>query len=256
MSVSFVLKSIWIFILGVVVAIIGLYCLVFRPELGSNSFTIMLIGLFFTGAGSIYGKRKLGEGEPAVSTPPQQKPWEYPSRPSQPQQPQEVPESYPGYPPREVPARRMETPAKPKEPPTEQFLEIAEESMKPETEIQKTLEPAPSEPDVEFGKPEIPAKPMAKPKEARIIKIVVCPNCGTENETKDRFCYNCGKKLKPEKKKVMKPKKIILPAKLLAKPTIKKPVQPAVKTLPKAIELPARKKIVKKVKKKPIEGNL
>ncbi|MCK4532136.1 MAG: zinc ribbon domain-containing protein, partial [Candidatus Aenigmarchaeota archaeon] len=117
-------------------------------------------------------------------------------------------------------------------------------------------EPAPSEPDVEFGKPEIPAEPLAKPKEARIIKIVVCPNCGTENETKDRFCYNCGKKLKPEKKKVMKPKKIILPAKLLAKPTIKKPVQPAVKTLPKAIELPARKKIVKKVKKKPIEGNL
>lgn len=242
MSAGFILKSIWVFLLGVVVAVVGLYCLLYRSDMGtSNPFIIMLMGLFFTGAGSIYGKRKLGEGEPMVSAPPQQRtlgypPQRYPSEPMPPQ-PRQAPPTYQDYPPREVPAQRVETRVEPKEIPSEEFLEIAEEKMEPEEGVKK---PIPSKMAL--------VKPTAKPKETGIIKIVVCPNCGTENETKDKFCYNCGGKLKPEKGKKHKKIKAVEPVKLPAK----KPVEPVAKTLPKAIELPAKKKPAKRIKKKPV----
>ncbi len=262
MDMAFFLKSIWLFLLGVVVAIIGLYCLVFRPDMGSNPFTIMLIGLFFTGAGSIYGKRKLREGESMVSAPPEQRPLGYPSQPQQPQQP---PQEYPRYPreayveAREVPAEQR-IPSEQREPPSEALLEVAEEAIdtKPPEPVRRPVRPVPSipsepvaepaaepvaEPAVE--KPEIPEKPIAeipaKPKEAKILKIVVCPKCGAENEAKDKFCYNCGEKLKLEKKKRKRPKKT-------------KKVKLHIKAPHKVVVKPrAKKKRAKKVKKKPAE---
>ncbi|UCC91609.1 MAG: zinc-ribbon domain-containing protein [Candidatus Aenigmatarchaeota archaeon] len=235
MNTSFVIKSIWVFVLGAAVTVVGLYCLLYRPDMGtSNTFVIMLMGLFFTGAGSIYGKRKLSEGEPVVSGPPQQKPFGVP-----PQTAQETPKSYPGYPPKETPPKPAGIQAEQKEAPTEEFLEIAEEAMEPGGEVR---EPVP-EPAVE--KPGIPAKPMAKPGETGIIKIVVCPNCGEENEIKDKFCYNCGFKLKPEKKKKPRKRKAVKPA---FKIPVKKPAKPVVKTLPRAAMVtPAKKKPVKRV---------
>ena len=38
MSAFFILKSLWVFLLGIVVAIIGVYCLIFRPDMGYNPF--------------------------------------------------------------------------------------------------------------------------------------------------------------------------------------------------------------------------
>jgi ribosomal protein L40E len=223
MSKAFVLKSIWVFLLGVAVALIGLYCLVYRPDLESNSFIIMLMGLFFTGAGSIYGKSKLKEGESLVSAPLQQ-PWEYPYQPPQPQ-PQQTPqarEPSPAYPSGEATARRMETPAKPGETPSEEFLEIAEDSIETETPPpQKPVTSRPSAsvpPENAAEKPDIPARPRVGPSEPMVLKIVVCPNCGAENETRDRFCYNCGNKLKPEKKKKHRKTKEV---KIIEKPPAK-----------------------------------
>lgn len=65
-SATFKLKCIWLFLLGAVLALIGLYCFLYRPDVGSNSFIIMLMGLLFTAAGSIYGKRKMA-GQAAVA---------------------------------------------------------------------------------------------------------------------------------------------------------------------------------------------
>ncbi|NIP40224.1 MAG: hypothetical protein GTN37_02625, partial [Candidatus Aenigmarchaeota archaeon] len=59
MGFELFLKAAWLFIVGVAVAIAGVYTLLYMPEIESGSFLIMLIGLFFTGAGSIYGKRKM-----------------------------------------------------------------------------------------------------------------------------------------------------------------------------------------------------
>ncbi len=245
MGASFAIKSIWLFLLGIVVSVIGLYCFVFRPDMGPNSFTVMLIGLFFTGTGSIYGKKKLREGPPMVSAPAQQKTIF--------QQPQQT---YPGYSPREMPSQPTGMQAQPRAipaelegSPEEEFLEVAEETV--ESEI-----PVPVKP-MKVEKPEIPAKPMARPKEAKIIKIVVCPNCGTENETMDKFCYSCGNRLKPEKRKVRRPRKITPPAKPPAKkPALKhtaKMPSPAVQITPKTVIEPPAKKPVKKAKKRPVK---
>jgi hypothetical protein len=274
MDTVFVLKSIWVFLLGVAVSLIGLYTLLTRPDMGSNPFIIMLMGLFFTGAGSIYGKKKLRGGYPPGSVPPEreQRGLGYPPFFQLPRRREQYPGEAPPEPreyyteareehveptapsePREVPMEAIEPrePREPAETPSEDFLEIAEEKIGTETV-------APSKTPVGIA---------TKPKGGRILKIVVCPNCGAENETKDKFCYSCGFKIKPDKKKKRKKPvaKKTAPKKPAVKITTKKPISKTPKTESKfvlktthlttktPVKLPAKKKPVKKAKKKPAE---
>lgn len=196
MSATFVLKSVWLFILGAVLALIGMYTLLTRPDMGSNPFIIMLMGLFFTGTGSIYGKKKLREGEPMVSSP------DAGQIPATTQAPQGAGVQQAGTQPQS---------------PTEEFLESAEDATEEEVVRQapeKSREPAarPGQPPQQTSPAQQPASPAQQPApaktgdkaEAKVIKIMVCPKCGAENQPTDKFCYNCGKKLKPDKKKSRK----------------------------------------------------
>lgn len=45
-------------------------------------------------------------------------------------------------------------------------------------------------------------KPSKAPQEKqppKVVKVLVCPKCGSENQVMDSFCFNCGKKLRPKK---------------------------------------------------------
>ena len=189
----FKLKCIWLFILGAILSVIGLFCLLYRPDMGqTNPFIIMLMGLFFTAAGSVYGKRKL-HGQAAVSdqiVDPQQMLHVGPIVPSEPQ-PQFQPQ--PGA-----------QPPAPREAARLQVIPV---------------------------QPQPVAAVAAPPAEVKIIKIFVCPKCGAENEMGDKFCYKCGTKfVKPKKRAAKKPKK---PAKATRpKPAATKPVAMAAKKKP------------------------
>jgi ribosomal protein L40E len=190
----FKLKCIWLFLLGAILSLIGLYCLLYRPDIGQNSFIIMLMGLFFTAAGSIYGKRKLA-GQAGVAdyvVDPQQMLQVRPTLPVQQAQPVQPATQTTSYP-----------------------------QAQPDT-----ARPAPGQPAV-------------TPAPAEIRKIFVCPQCGAENEMKDKFCYKCGYNLETVKKKHARPKKQASKksgkgvAKPASKPAAKIPAQKAVKTAKK-----------------------
>lgn len=215
----FVLKSIWLFILGAALAIIGLLCLIYRPDMGSNSFIIMLMGLFFTGAGSIYGKKKLGYGESLVSVSSErQKNLKFSEREGQ------GPMERFSFMKRE---RETEFPWEKRDPrrffsrpetsgdsaeKQEEILEMAEDSMGPgepgRPEERPTVQ-ASEEAEKEQVKPmetSAPAAPTSG-KAGKIIKIVVCPSCGAENEPGDKFCFNCGFNIRDYEKKAKKSKR-------------------------------------------------
>jgi ribosomal protein L40E len=169
-GILFVIKCIWLFVLGTILAIIGLLCLVYRPDMGQmNPFIIMLMGLFFTAAGSIYGKRKMS-GQAAVA--------DYVVDPAQMLQVR--------------PADAIPQQA-PQQPQYQPFNPVIYQQRP--AEAPKAAQPA------------APAMPVeAKPAEIR--KIFVCPKCGAENEMGDTFCYKCGVKfVKPKKRAAKKPAK-------------------------------------------------
>jgi len=160
MELEHFLRSAWLFIVGVAVSIIGVYALLAVPALGSGSFLIMLVGLFFTGTGSIYGKKKL-RGEYYMGT-------------EEPEARKEKPRPVAGPEP-EVPGEN------------EEFLEEAEQAEEQRVE----------RPEIETEKPVL--ETTHKPPEdehVKVIKVLVCPKCGMENQETDKFCYNCGKKLR------------------------------------------------------------
>jgi ribosomal protein L40E len=64
---------------------------------------------------------------------------------------------------------------------------------------------APSQPPAPRPTPSVPAtqpaKAGTKPAKApeKVVKVLVCPKCGSENQVTDMFCFNCGKKLRPKR---------------------------------------------------------
>ncbi|MEM5871522.1 MAG: zinc ribbon domain-containing protein [Candidatus Aenigmatarchaeota archaeon] len=165
------LRCIWLFLFGIVIAIIGLLCVIYRKDMGANSFIVMLIGLFLTGIGSIYGKRKL-RGEMTVEP--------IGERPLQLHFLQQLREF--GI-------------------PIEKILSGAHEQQKPSEPISQTpTQPSLSQPQPVFQQPKTQPKPI-EVKEKQIIKIFLCPRCGAENEMTDRFCFKCGFNLEKVKKK-------------------------------------------------------
>lgn len=251
--IVFVLRSIWLFILGAGLAVLGLITFLTRPDMGYNPFIIMLMGLFFTGVGSIYGKKKMKQGPSSFSS--QERRdfgyQEYGRSESRPksgfsfgQKSQDSSQQYLGQ---QAESQEMEAPQQ--EDATaereEQFLELAEDNMDsptttkpvqqiPQREVVQPQQTMEAEPAI---KEESVAQPVIqKPKSGKIIKIIICPKCGSENESDDAFCYKCGKKLLTKKRLAKRNAKVEIP--LVKKPNAK----------------PFAKKVVKKVvKKKPVK---
>ncbi|NIO19907.1 MAG: zinc-ribbon domain-containing protein [Candidatus Aenigmarchaeota archaeon] len=172
MDLEYFLRSAWLFIIGVAISLVGVYTLVAMSQsVGSGSFVIMLVGLFFTGTGSIYGKRKM-RGEYYMAT--------------------EERDIVKKQKPKPTPFREPERAEG-----TEEFLEEAEQA-----EEQRVERPEISKPAFETTQ-----KPTVE-EHVKVIKVLVCPKCGAENQEMDKFCYNCGKKLRlkgfPEKGKQTK----------------------------------------------------
>jgi ribosomal protein L40E len=195
-SVGFKLKCIWLFLLGAALAIIGLLCTMYRPDMGANSFIIMLMGLFFTAAGSIYGKRKL-RGDIAVVPVGQQ--------PMQQQFMQQLQEL--GVPMQQL-AQTMQ----------------AQQTQPPQQITSVPVQPQPLQP----AQPQPAAKPAAEPRsltpaEGKMLKIFVCPGCGAENEMGDKYCYRCGFNLEQVRLKVRKTKTARRKAR--AKPRVARPAK-------------------------------
>ncbi len=229
-SVKFKLKCIWLFLLGAVLSIVGLLCLLYRPDIGTNSFIIMLMGLFFTAIGSIYGKRKLA-GQAATA--------DYVVDPQQ--MLMVRPQPYPPYPQMQQAQQPLQTPVY-----QAQEQRPAQQPVPQEPRTPFFRNPfAPSQAEPVQATPAQPVQGQqaqpSQPEPANVIrKIFVCPSCGAENEMEDKFCYKCGFRfVKPKKKsKSAKAAKKAGPAK--AKPSAKGKRAKAV-TEPEEAAAPAAK---------------
>ena len=153
MDLLYFLRSAWLFVIGVVVAITGIFSLLLLPDAGPVSFLAMLVGLFFTGTGSIYGKRKW-RGE-----------YEMGSEKDLKKLAKEKPEPEMGE--------------------TEKFLEEAEQAEEQRVELSEGMQPA----EVQTSTPKTAEK-------VKVVKVLICPKCGAENQETDTYCFNCGKKLR------------------------------------------------------------
>jgi len=171
-------KVAWIYFIGVIIIVIGIYIFAFYPLLDFYgitgfilSFIIMLAGLLVTGIGAIHGKRKLREmiiaeyEEGPASTYPAT--GEDPKTGAQPTEPQPI-----------------ETQS-----PEETSPQTTETSQMPVKEA-ATPEPAEQIPKTEETESDY------EPEAQRVIKVLLCPKCGAENKERNVFCYHCGKKLR------------------------------------------------------------
>jgi len=204
------------------------------------------MGLFFTGAGSVYGKKKLREGPSSVSSPGDYSFDQTDERPQRTlpfgggqqqqqfaaqqydEQQVERPERMPVQ--QEVPVERTTDQNE------EEFLELAEEGVEsstvaPSRPLAATQQPSP------VKEHEMRTAPVSKPPISGITKIIVCPKCGSENKGNDRFCYNCGKKLvKETRAKKITPAKVSVKKKVKKKAVTKKPAKKS-----KKVKKPAKK---------------
>ena len=154
MDLLYFLRSAWLFVIGVGVAVAGISTLLLLPDAGPVSFLAMLAGLFFAGTGSIYGKRKLRGEYEMVSE-------------------------------EDLKKLAKEKP-KPEMDETEKFLEEAEQAEEQRVEPSEGMQPAP---EVQTSTPKTAEK-------VKVVKVLICPKCGAENQETDTYCFNCGKKLR------------------------------------------------------------
>jgi len=153
-------KYAWLFVIGVVIVILGIYFLIGRPPgipqdlIVPRSFMIMIVGLMVTGVGAVYGRnriRELSGYQPVVP----------------------IAEQKIEGPKPEVRLASQENP-EPVQASTQPVLQPIEREVPPRVSQQNA-----SSPPKRGGK--------------RIIKVIICPHCGSENDEKNRFCFECGK---------------------------------------------------------------
>ena len=58
--------------------------------------------------------------------------------------------------------------------------------------------PTPMRPATQLSKPSPATGSMTSSGGTKIVKVLVCPSCGTENQDTDNFCSSCGKKIRPK----------------------------------------------------------
>ena len=180
------LKVIWLYAAGLILVFAGLYMIAFGSP-GPMGFWLMIGGFFFSMIGGVYGKKKLMETEmikePVVAV----------SR-----QVDQIKQNVVSQ------LKPMETAAVQPQPVVEQPRPVAQ------PQIQETQ---PVQPQVMEQEPDQGAQLRGG-----IIKVMVCPECNTENSPQNMYCSNCGKKLRaspslkkaaaaPQRKKAAKKKK-------------------------------------------------
>jgi hypothetical protein len=156
------LKVIWMYALGLTLIFVGLYAIAFMSS-GPTGFILMVGGLFVSMVGGIYGKKKLleasGEQLPAIET----------------KQIDQLKQNV---------VSQLKPPETAADPP--QHAPVL-----PKPEPKQLAQPTPILPPQQIA-PAVPA-------EGGVIKILLCPDCSTENPPTNMFCSKCGKRLrKPE----------------------------------------------------------
>lgn len=159
-----------LFALGVAVVLIGIY---FFLTMGSDTFyfqmasVITLIGLLITGIGAIKGRRTMKSVGYFA---------EYP------------PESH---------ARLVQSVTERQSSELGRTEDSTTESQGPAP----TIRPTPSEPASAQSAKQSGAKGQVK-----VVRVLVCPKCGSDNNETDTYCYSCGKKIKIKAKSSSKTK--------------------------------------------------
>lgn len=202
------LRVLWIFIFGFILVLYGVYMLFSFGEVGfytmGASFWVMLIGLLLTGVGSIYGKKKLHDpnafrprrargGLGMFMAPPQVPQASQPVQQVQPAQPQSQPQGPPPY--------LQQAPTETRPNPMRPVLQGAEKRV--EADVKKVatkfahVASSVASKAASYQTSGTQAQAAQPPQErVKVVKVLICPKCGTENQESDRFCFNCGKKLR------------------------------------------------------------
>jgi hypothetical protein len=178
-------RVLWIFLFGMVIVLYGVYMLFVFGEVGlytlGSSFWVMLIGLLLTGVGSIYGKRKLQDPD-TFRPKPKAGLGGFITSTTQP-----------------APAKQLqEAPVETKPNPMRPVLQGAEKRIEDDVRrvvskgirMASTVATKASTPSTQAGSQGVSQD------EVKVIKVLICPKCGSENQEVDKFCFNCGKKLR------------------------------------------------------------
>ncbi len=166
------IKALILFIMGVIIAVSGIVIFLMYPDLfqentRSYSFAIMLVGLIFVAVGSVWGKKRMARGEGKKDF---------------------FSETIKKFDDKDKGKKK----GKDKKEKPEDKLE-----GKPEDEKGFFSRLGGSEQKIE--KKEISSHAMNKMLggvESNVIRIYICPGCGSENPEGHKFCSECGKKLK------------------------------------------------------------
>lgn len=192
------LRAAWLFFIGVIIIIVGFFLFVFMVLDQTYSFGSMLAGLLVSTVGSIYGRRKValnGFSGPPIDTSSQRisisdllSGIDQRSPKSEALQQQVIqpvvtqPSSDDSL--SSVPPQTIQLPIndkKLKEADNQQMQQTNQVTQQANQQMQQI--PAPS-------------TPFYKDFTQKIIKIYICPRCNGENEEKNTFCYQCGKKIR------------------------------------------------------------
>ncbi len=161
-----------IFIAGIIVVIAGVLLFLTGgsdPASFQTASIVTLIGLLVTGVGAIKGKRTMKSVGYFAAYPPDTY-----SRPAQSSAP-----------------IKMDRPPEQSQQPGSQAPQ-ATQATPPQPERPTPTAPATGTPSPAAG------TGAAKHSPAKVVRVLVCPKCGTENQETDTFCSNCGKKLRPK----------------------------------------------------------
>lgn len=180
-----------IFLVGVVVVVVGVYLFLTGGSDAASFQTasvVTLIGLLITGIGAIKGKRTMrslgyfaqypSESHARQVNQAQSRPGARPSGAAQPVQ---------AAPSQEQSAQVTQ--------PSQPAPSAQQASAAPSTQSSTASRPTPSAPATQVSVPSAKQSPKAA---VRVVKVIVCPKCGSENQEADNFCFSCGKKIRPK----------------------------------------------------------
>ncbi len=179
MGAGFYLRAGWLYIVGIIVIIIGLYIFFTMGFLDTkmmpNAFYVMFFGFSLSVVGGVHGRRMIKSHQFRNNLQAKKEGKE--------EELEELEESI------------MEKKPKKKET-VEEELEEGISKKKPKMKIRPKASKAPTKP-----LPRImpgPSAPKIEPE--KVIKIIVCPQCGEESKYSAVFCDKCGNRLRPKKK--------------------------------------------------------